>query len=464
MSTLISSFRASKKVLLLPLGLCLSLTLSHGASPAAAPATTPATATATPSALLSVAPHKTSGVYTTGEKVVWDIKLLPEGNAVTTASYVIRKGGLTALTQNTMTFSNGLASVDIMADSPGTLLLEVTPGVVEKNPAKVLGGAVIDPDKVTVSAPAPDDFDAFWKSKIDELTAIPANPVLEKGDSGNPDVEYYKIKMDNIRGTHIQGQLARPAKGEKFPALLIVQYAGVYPLQKKWVIEPASKGWLVLNITAHDLPIDQPKEFYDKLKDGDLKDYRTRDNDDREKSYFLRMFLGCYRAADYLANRPDWNGQILAVTGTSQGGLQAFVTAGLYPKITAMIVNVPAGCDHTGLQVGRKPGWPNWVDNAKGKDEAKVVQTSRYYDAVNFASRIKCPALVGLGLIDTTARPEGILAACNQLKGTKEVVILPVASHKETQGTFALMYKRMAEWKDALAQGKAVPPPFADTP
>jgi cephalosporin-C deacetylase len=115
---------------------------------------------------------------------------------------------------------------------------------------------------------------------------VPENPVLEKGDSGVPEVDYWKITMDNIHGTHIQGQLARPAKGDQFPALFIPQWADVYPLDKKWVT-------------------------------------------DRETSYFLRMFLSCYRAADYLSKRPDWNGKVFLVSGGSQGGLQTFVTAAL---------------------------------------------------------------------------------------------------------------------------------------
>ena len=44
--------------------------------------------------------------------------------------------------------------------------------------------------------------------------------------------------------------MARPAKGEKFPAMFIPQWAGVYPLEKAWVTDRAKEGWLVLNILA----------------------------------------------------------------------------------------------------------------------------------------------------------------------------------------------------------------------
>src|SRR5260221_5505307 len=109
------------------------------------------------------------------------------------------------------------------------------------------------------------------------------------------------------------------------------------------------------------------------------------------------MYLGCYRAAQYLSERPDWNGTTLVVMGTSQGGQQAIVTSGLHPKITAMMANVPAGADVTGPRAGRAAGFPYWSNYATWNKNEKVIETGRYFDTVNFASRVKCPSLVALG-------------------------------------------------------------------
>src|SRR5690606_6772878 len=125
------------------------------------------------------------------------------------------------------------------------------------------------------------DFDEFWASKVSELQAIPANPNLEKVESGEEGVDYWKINMDNIRSSKIEGQIAKPSEGEKFPALLIVQWAGVYPLQKDWATSRAKEGWLVLNILAHDLPIDNDDQFYKDQSQNELKDYAAIGNEDR---------------------------------------------------------------------------------------------------------------------------------------------------------------------------------------
>ena len=89
-----------------------------------------------------------------------------------------------------------------------------------------------------------------------------------------------------------------------------------------------------------------------------------------------------------------------------------------------------AGCDHTGKEAGRSPGWPSWAGRTwQGKDEKKMLHAARYFDAMNFATRAKCPALVGVGLIDTVCPAEGVLATCNQLTGPKQIILMPQADH-----------------------------------
>jgi cephalosporin-C deacetylase-like acetyl esterase len=142
------------------------------------------------------------------------------------------------------------------------------------------------------------------------------------------------------------------------------------------------------------------------------------------------MFLSCYRSVEYLTQRPDWNKKTLLVHGGSQGGYQTLVLAGLHPAVTAFAASVPAGCDHTGKLAKRAPGWPDWASRTwQKKDYHKMLETSRYFDAMNFAYRIKCPGIVGVGLIDTTCPPEGVLAACNRIQGPHKVILMPQAGH-----------------------------------
>ena len=170
------------------------------------------------------------------------------------------------------------------------------------------------------------------------------------------------------------------------------------------------------------------------------------------------MYLSAYRGLEYLKSRPDWNGKTLLVMGTSQGGMQALMLAGLHPDdITACTVDVPAGSDMLGPDVGRMPGWPDWYWKTTGKDPAKVRQASRYYDVVNFASHIKCPVLVGIGMIDETSTPTSVMTSVNQIQSPKEILLMPGVPHQEEHNTHAHYYNRSAAWRAALLKDQ--PPP-----
>jgi cephalosporin-C deacetylase len=408
-------------------------------------------------AQVTVAPDRTNGIYAVGDTVHWTIT--SHTNTITNATYVFKSGGLKDVGHGNLVLTNNAAQLETKFDAPDTMLVEVkwAPGGQRD---RAVGGAVAAPEKITAAAPPPADFDSFWRSKLDDLKKIPANPQLEQVDIGKSNLLYYKVTLDNINGTHVQGQLARPAKGDKFPALLVVQWAGVYALQRDWVTGQASAGWLTLDVEAHDIPIDKPESFYKEQANGPLHDYWYIGNDDREKSYFLRMYLGDVQALEYLKTRPDWNGKTLVVMGTSQGGQQTLMLAGLHPAdITAALPLVPSGCDMLAPAEGRASAYPNWYTATwGGRDPEKVHETSRYFDVVNFARHIQCPVLLGLGLRDETCPPATVLAAANVITSPKQIVILPASGHQDEHGTQQPYEKlRYNVWLPALAQGKPAP-------
>jgi cephalosporin-C deacetylase len=409
---------------------------------------------------LQVSNEKSSGIYIVNEPIRWHIQSVGKP-AITSVHFVLKRGGLTVMQSGDLPLSATGTVLETKLDRPGTVLAEITsPDLKDAagKPISALAGAVVAPEQIAPSAAPPADFDAFWKAKVEEISQVPLNPLLTEAAAERPGVSYWKVTLDNIHGTHVQGQLARPTEGSKFPAVLAVQYAGVYALQKPWVTDYAVKGWLALNIEAHDIPIDQPPEFYKHLGETSLSGYPAFGIADRETCYFLRMFLGCYQAARYLMQRPDWDGKTLVVIGASQGGMQALATAALVPQVTAAIADVPGGCDATGKDVGRAPGWPLSNGPTFKTDPAKVVETLRYFDGVNFAPRIHCPLLIDVGLVDMTVPAEGAIAAFNQAAGPKSLVIGPRTEHKSPNNIKAAYWQANNSWFNALLAGKPVPP------
>ncbi len=377
---------------------------------------------------LTFAPYHASGIYNLGETVGWTVT---PGPVTPTYSYrwTIRRNNAVVLKEGTLDLSSGKDKIEITGEEPEMIYVAVQPVAQGTPPAPFTGGntgrnnglyavgAAVAPAKIGLSTPRPDDFDSFWNGKLAEQAKIPVHPVLTKVATETPDVEMSTFVLDAL-GSHAQGYVARPAKEGKFPALILLQYAGVYALNARGVAARAAEGWLVLDIDSHDkLPSDPGANT--------PRNYAAVGNTDRETSYFLNMYLRDSRVLDYLLSRPDWDGKTLVLMGTSMGGQQSLVLAGLRPqRITAVLVCVPAGADVDADLHGRKAGYPNWPSQ-----DPKVMRTALYFDPVNFASHIQAPVLAALGFIDTTSPPAGIWTALNQIPGSKEPLPMIESEH-----------------------------------
>ena len=144
------------------------------------------------------------------------------------------------------------------------------------------------------------------------------------------------------------------------------------------------------------------------------------------------------RALEFLMEQPEWDGKILIVNGTSQGGGQALAAGGLCDKVTFVAAFVPAMCDHNGIAAGRVCGWPNLLRADKyGAYDKSVYEASRYFDAGNFASMIKGGAFVTTGLRDNVCPPSSVSAAYSNIKSPKSLRIVEEGSHGVPQEVYA---------------------------
>ena len=412
-------------------------------------------------------PFHPNGIYAPGETVGWTVTL-PTGAAPSPAryTYTIKTNDMDVLKTGSFDLSSGKAAIETAFDAPAmlhvtvdntaapppqlsaaeinqindrlkTLLIKSDPAlkaIFEKHPGYDVVpvaapsssapaeehvatlGAAVTPTKLQPSVPRPADFDAFWATKLKALKNIPVHPVLARTPTTQAGVELYTVTLDSL-GSQVHGYLAKPNRKGKFPALVIYQYAGVYALQPVWATNRAAEGWLVFNVDSHDLAPDQAT--------GVAKDYCTIGNNDREHSYFLNMYLRDTRALDFVSTLPSWDRKTIVVTGTSMGGQQSLVTAGLNPgRVTAVVVNEPSGADSNGELHGRKIGYPNWPAS-----DPDVAKTALYFDTVNFASRIKAPTLLSVGFIDSIVLPAGLWTALNQIPAPKEVVPMVESDH-----------------------------------
>ncbi len=425
-----------------------------------------ATAAAAAEPQLVFTPLHANGIYALGDKVGWTVTVAP--NVVPPKgrfSYTIRRNNLDVVRTGSFDLTSGTATIETTFDQPAMLyvavdyqagfasalspaeyaevnrdlqaLLEKSDPAFKSLLAKYPGyellhpefscsafaenrvatlGAAVAPTLLKPAVAAPADFDSFWAAQLARLRGIPLDPVLTPLPTSQPGVKLYRVRLDSV-GSHVQGYLAVPDRRGKFPALIIYQWAGVYALDPVWATDRAAEGWLTFDVDSHDLPPDQ--------KAGVPIDYSAVGDHSRDTSYFLDMYLRDTRALQYIRSSRRWDGRTVVLTGTSMGGQQSLVTAGLNPgKVTAVLVNEPSGAGSNGDLHGRRAGYPNWDSG-----DPRVMRTALYFDTVNFAPHITAPTLIAMGFIDTTAPPVGIWTELDEIPGPKEAVPMIESEH-----------------------------------
>lgn len=384
---------------------------------------------------LSVATDRTNALYRVGDPVVFSIRLLLDGAPVASneVAWSVSKDGVPPVARGKSLLRGGGAAVTNTLSEPGFLLCRATFADAPSGVAcQAFAGAAVDPLDIKPSLPPPADFDAFWAEQKRRLAAVPIQARLVPLTNSPAALACFDLQADGV-GAPVSGYLARPAGAatRSLPAILTVHGAGVRSASLGAAVNWARRGMLALDINAHGIPNGEPPEYYAALYEGRLKNYYRQGRDSRETNYFLGMMLRVVRAIDVLAAQPEWDGRILVVQGSSQGGYQTLAAAGLDARVTFFAAAVPAGCDHTGCTAGRINGWPKFIATGETAP-SNVVEAVRYFDAVNFASRSRVAGLVTVGYIDTTCPPTSVYAAYNALPDGKRIHVDIDAGHCNT--------------------------------
>ncbi len=375
-----------------------------------------------------VSTDRPDALYGAGEMVSFSVVVTEGGEPVAAgeAAYVLSVDGSDTVAKGVLPLTGEPVVVTGRLEHPGFLRCYVSFTGSDGQACSATAAGGFDLLDIKPSMPVPDDFDSFWAGKRALLDEVPMNPVLTPVDSPEDGVACFDVQLDCLGGMPVSGYYARPAEAQpkSLPAVLWTHGAGVGGSSLRADI--AAEGMLVLDINAHGIRNGQPRAYYEELKAGKLAGYRHAGREDRETYYFLGMYFRLMRGMDFLTAQPEWDGKVLIARGSSQGGGQSLVAAGLEPRVTLLIANVPAMCDHTGII----NGWPRLVPrDGAGKPDPQVQQASRYFDAMNFAARTSAEALVSVGFIDNTCRPTTVYAAYNNLRGKKQMLNKPLMTH-----------------------------------
>jgi len=389
---------------------------------------------------VTVACDHEDSLYRVGEQAQFRIEVRHSGKRLEAGNVSYRIDDYIAgrakphFPSGTIPLKDGIATVTVSSNQPCFLRCAATFTSAEERPFRDAVGIGFSPEKIGLSLPVPDDFDAFWSEQKKRLAAVPMKPTLALVEPSSDDVSCYDVQVPCVEPAPVSGYLAIPkdARPHTLPAILWVRRRGC----PQFVVGQCrhggpEKGCCRWTSMPMGCPIGKPNAFYQQQAQGPLKNYRLDGRENRDTVYFRAMYVRLVRAIDFLTSRPEWDGKIVAVIGHSQGGGQALVAGGLDPRVTIVASGVPALCDHSGRAAGRINGWPKLVPQREdGTPDPQILQTGRYIDAVNFATRCRAATIMSVGFVDGTCPPSTGYAAYNALPAEeKKILTRPRMGH-----------------------------------
>lgn len=383
-------------------------------------------------AKITISTDHPDGVYKLGEKAVFTIKVQNPGSNAAPGTIAVRMMSLgTGVLQD---FDHPVSSTPLTVEGslskPGILMVHVIPDRARPAQFRAEAAAVFSVNDILPAQAAPDDFMDFWNLQRALLAKVPL------GLTVTPEEKYSDEKMMSVRVSfntleekRFHGWLERPREKGKYPALIRVMGGAVMaiPAGPKGGGYGFAKRYRCLSFTAsvHDLPLDNPDEFYRPLeaRDGPLYQYWQHGLESPTTHFYRSVIAGLLRTIDFLTSQDDWDGHTLIVMGGSQGGAAAYWMAGLDNRVTAMIAKVTAF-----TEIGVLSTSDAKVRYFSDGDTPQAIKSRAYYDPVFFARYVQANTLCLEGLLDGNLRG-GIAAFNNIPHQRKKLVIAPEFGH-----------------------------------
>ena len=387
---------------------------------------------------------------------VWAERLEDDGEAV---NLFVMENGEWTVKRQPLELSKGEKTLVFtkLYEEPTAVMLQVKPA----SDSKIFSGVglIVAPEEFRPGFEEPEDFVTFWQDQVKKLRKAKIKAKLrpvefpEKQKKYEGKIEAYDLEINMPSGNPVRAYIAWPAGADsKSCGILINPHgAGVRSSNLGNAIWKAKAyNCIAVDINAHGILNGQPKEFYDDLNKGELKDYRYTYAERKEDSYFRLMYLRLQRLLDYLCTLPQWDGQRVAVDGGSQGGGQAAAIAGLDPRVGFASVIVPALTDMGGTEAGHRGGWPN---RGKFKEErdGNYKLALPYYDGANFLKHYNGILIIEGGMLDTTCAPECVYSAFNVAVSPNKVIY---TNRYREHGEKTLWDENRKEWKETIGDAR----------
>ncbi len=285
----------------------------------------------------------------------------------------------------------------------------------------------IKPDDLHSQFAKPADFDSFWQNTMAELAKVkPEYKMTEMPDSAKDNRRVFLVEMKSLDGLLVRGFLTIPItknKNKKFAVLLglpgyqvtLGPMFGTDPDIAIFTINTRGQGY--------------SRDVINVRRDS----YIVLDLENKNKYVLRGAIMDCVRAVDFIYSRPELRHDNIIAAGGSLGGFLALATSSVDKRISFCSAANPILCDVRNLV--HEVDWPfidirKYVNTRPGLTMDKVLNNLDYFDGKNFATTLKCPTLVGLGLVDPIAPPNNVYVMYNGIKSQKHIILFRDLGHE----------------------------------
>ncbi len=286
----------------------------------------------------------------------------------------------------------------------------------------------IKPEEIRSQYAKPADFEAFWQNTRKELDNVPPEfKMTELVDSNKKNHKVFLIEMKSLGGLTVRGYLTEPvvkSKNKKFVVLLGLP--GYQVALGPMMGSDPEIAMFTLNIRGSG----NSKDAIDVRRDS----YILLNIEDKNKYVMRGAIMDCIRAVDFIYSRPELRHENIIVAGGSLGGYLTVALASLDKRINFCSAANPILSDVRNLE--HEVDWPiddihKYVNTRPGLTMDKVYSSLDYFDAKNFATDLKCPTLVGLGMVDHIAPPNHVYVLYNNItQAQKHMIIFRDLGHE----------------------------------
>lgn len=387
--------------------------------------------------ILKPVPRSENAIFKKNEKIVYNLKVQNNTNQYETGrvSYVVTTDdGREMATDSIHIGLNGSSSRDYSIKIPPQqtgfyrIRFLINSAEYDDTVRRVFG---VDPREIRSQLHKPADFDAFWTQSKELLERVtPKYKILEREDLSTDRKRVFSVEMHSFDNMVIRGWLVIPRDGKKFPVHYRVPGYVV-------ALKPNMDND---DFIAFDLNVRGNGDSKDVINIG-TDNYCLVNVEDKNKYIYRGVYMDCIRGLDFLYSHPGLgiDTSKIFIEGGSQGGALALVTAALDHRVKLLTMQVPLYADiHDNMAISAsydKQVFPfktfrRYNDIHPGFTWDKFFKTFDYYDPQNFASMVKCPVLMGIGLLDRFCPPRCSMALFNHISSNnKEYVCVPNSAH-----------------------------------